>query len=176
MPFWSMPRQPVPSGFGIRVAHPREIEGLGEIEVASEQVFAELRIGPFSDDGESSAERAVIVFVSGDPPVGFASVEVVDGVAHLGQLSVLPSASRRGLGSALVGAVCDWASSQGYEAVTLTTFRDVPWNGPFYTRLGFRTLDALTPGLAAIRSHEKSIGDDAFGRRIAMRKDLGEAT
>jgi len=30
--------------------------------------------------------------------VGFASVEVVDGDAHLGQLSVLPSAARQGRG------------------------------------------------------------------------------
>jgi hypothetical protein len=25
--------------------------------------------------------------------------------------------------------------------VTLSTFRDVAWNGPFYARLGFRALD-----------------------------------
>jgi GNAT superfamily N-acetyltransferase len=174
MPSWSMPMHSPPPGFGIRVAHPGEVEGLREIEVASEQLFAEVGMGPFSDDEESSAERAAMVLVSGDPPVGFASVEVVDGVAHLGQLSVLPSASRQGLGSVLVSAVCDWASSQGYEALTLTTFRDVPWNGPFYARMGFRTLDELTPGLAAIRNHEKAIGDDDFGPRIAMRKDLGQ--
>lgn len=162
-----------PPGLGIRVALTRDLDGLREIEVASEQLFADVGIGPFSQDETSSSERAAIVFVSGDPPVGFASVEVIDGVAHLGQLSVLPSASRQGRGSALVSAVCDWASSQNYEAVTLTTFRDVPWNGPFYVRLGFRTLDDLTPGLAAIRDHEKAIGDDDFGPRIAMRKDLG---
>ena len=168
-----MPMRSPPPGFGIRVARPSEIEGLREIEAASEQLFAEVGIGPFSDQG-SSAEQAVMVFVGGDPPVGFASVEVVDGVAHLGQLSVLPSASRQGLGSALVRAVCDWACAQGYDAVTLTTFRDVPWNGPFYARMGFRTLDELTPGLAAIRDHEKAIGDDDFGPRIAMRKDVGQ--
>jgi GNAT superfamily N-acetyltransferase len=165
-----------PPGLGIRVARTRELEGLREIEVASEQLFAEVGIGPFSQDEEGSTERATIVFVTGDPPVGFASVEVVDGDAHLGQLSVLPSAARQGRGSALVGAVCDWASSQGYPAVTLTTFRDVPWNGPFYARLGFRALDELTPGLAAIRDHETAIGDDDFGPRIAMRKDLAQPT
>jgi len=57
-------------------------------------------------------------------------------------------------------------------AVTLTTFRDVPWNAPFYARLGFRVIEALSPGLQAIRDHERDIGDDAFGSRVAMRIDL----
>jgi hypothetical protein len=54
----------------------------------------------------------------------------------------------------------------------LTTYRDVPWNGPFYARRGFRTISRLGPGLRAIRDHEKAIGDDGFGPRIAMRKNL----
>ena len=58
--------------------------------------------------------------------------------------------------------------------MTLTTFRDVPWNGPFYAGLGFRAVDELTPGLAAVRDHEKAIGDDDFGPRIAMRKELAQ--
>jgi GNAT superfamily N-acetyltransferase len=167
-----MSRQPRSPGHSIRVAHPGAFERLREIEVASDQLFADVGIGPFCDDDEDTLGRAAIVFVTGDPPVGFASVEVVDGVAHLAQLSVLPSESRQGRGSALVNAVCDWASAQGYEAVTLTTFRDVPWNGPYYARMGFRILVELTPGLSAIRNHEKAIGDDEFGPRVAMRRDL----
>jgi GNAT superfamily N-acetyltransferase len=99
-------------------------------------------------------------------------VGIVDAMAHLWQLSVHPSESRRGRGSALVMAVCDWAASQGYAAVTLTTFRDVAWNGPFYARMGFRVLTDLAPGLAAVRANEILIGHDALGPRIAMRKDL----
>jgi len=167
-----MPSEPRSSGYGIRVAHPREFERLREIEAASDQLFADVGIGPFCEDDEDTLGRAAIVFVSGDPPVGFASVEVVDDVAHLGQLSVHPSQSRQGRGSALIDAVCAWASSQGYEAVTLTTFRDVPWNGPYYARRGFRIVEELTPGLSAIRNHEKEIGDDDFGPRVAMRRDL----
>jgi hypothetical protein len=39
----------------------------------------------------------------------------------------------------------------GYPAVTLRTFRDVPWNGPFYLRRGFAVVDsaALSPGHVA---------------------------
>jgi len=158
----------------IRVARPHELGRLRQIEVASDELFAQVGIGPFcEEDEESHLERAAVVLVSGDPAVGFACVEVVDGAAHLWQLSVHPSESRRGRGSALVTAVCEWAASEGYGAVTLTTFRDVPWNGPFYARMGFRVLDDLTPGLLAIRDHERAIGDDDLGPRVAMGRDLG---
>jgi GNAT superfamily N-acetyltransferase len=157
----------------IRLAKPVEFNRLREIEREADQMFEEVGIGPFTDDdAEGHLAQAAVVFVAQDPPVGFASVEIVDGAAHLWQLSVLPSAGRRDLGKDLVAAVCDWARSHGFDAVTLTTFRDVPWNGPYYEGFGFRTLTDLTPGLVAIRENERINGDDDFGPRISMRKDL----
>jgi GNAT superfamily N-acetyltransferase len=157
----------------IRVARPEEYEALRSIEVAADTMFTDVGIGPFQQsDEENHLAKAAVVFASGDPPVGFACVEVVDGVAHLWQLAVHPRAGRCGRGTALVMAVCDWATAEGLPAVTLTTFRDVAWNGPFYKKLGFRELDVLSPGLRAIRDHERAIGDDDLGPRIAMRKDL----
>jgi GNAT superfamily N-acetyltransferase len=157
----------------IRVARPDEYDALRSIEAAADDMFADVGIGPFpqSEDDDHLAQAAV-VFVVGDPADGFACVEVVDGAAHIWQLSVHPRAARRGRGTQLVKSVCDWAAVNGLPAVTLTTFRDVAWNGPFYARLGFRELEDLSPGLAAMREHERIIGDDDFGPRIAMRKDL----
>jgi GNAT superfamily N-acetyltransferase len=157
----------------IRVARPEGYEVLRSIEEAADRMFADVGIGPFpQSEEENHLSKAAVVFASGDPAVGFASVEVVDGAAHIWQLSVHPQAGQRGRGRALVNAVCDWAIAEGLPAVTLTTFRDVPWNGPFYAKLGFRVLGDLSPGLAAMREHERRIGDDDFGPRIAMRKDL----
>ena len=157
----------------IRLATQSDFARLQEIEVESDAIFAAVGIGPFQDDdSERHLSAAAVVFVTGEPPVAFVTVEVLDGLAHIWQLSVLPSLQGRGLGRQLVAAVCNWARARGYPAVTLTTFRDVPWNGPFYKKIGFLELDELTPGLAAIRQHEHDIGDDAFGPRIAMRLDL----
>jgi len=157
----------------IRGARPEEFCRLREIEFECDLMFETVGIGPFTnDDADNHLAQSAVVLVVDDPPVGFGCAEIVDGVAYLWQLAVLPAQGRRGLGTALVASVCDWARTQGLGAVTLTTFRDVPWNGPFYERLGFRALAELTPELTAIRDHERAIGDDDFGPRIAMRKDL----
>jgi GNAT superfamily N-acetyltransferase len=157
----------------IRVADPSEFDLLREIEEAGDATFAEVGIGPFNTvEEDDHLLVAAVVLVAGRPARGFASVDVVDGNAHLWQLSVHPAHGRQGLGRALVEAVFGWASANGYSAVTLTTFRDVPWNAPFYGRLGFRVLDTLPPQLKAIREHERDLGDDDFGPRVAMRKEL----
>ncbi len=96
------------------------------VEEAADTTFADVGIGPFhQSEGENHLAKAAVVFASGDPAVGFACVEVVDGAAHIWQLSVHPQAGRRGRARALVSAVCDWATAGGLPAVTLTTFRDV---------------------------------------------------
>ena len=157
----------------IRVADPSEWDLLRGIEDAADEMFLEAGIGPFNSlEEDDHLASAAVVLVSGKPARGFACVDVVDGVAHLWQLSVHPASGRQGIGRTLVEAACDWASSNGYPAVTLTTFRDVPWNAPFYSRHGFQILDTLPPGLAAIREHEKDLGDDDFGPRVAMRREL----
>lgn len=157
----------------IRPADESEWDLLRRIEATADQLFDDVGIGPFDvTEEDDHFASAAVVLVAGRPAKGFAVVDVVDGAAHLWQLSVDPSAGRRGIGRSLVEAVCDWASSNGYPAVTLTTYRDVPWNGPFYSKLGFRELEHLSPGLEAIREHEREIGDDEYSPRVAMRKDV----
>ncbi len=106
--------------------------------------------------------------------VGFALGERLDDGLHLEELDVLPEHGRQGVGTRLVGAFCDGARGRGLAAVTLCTFRDVPWNAPFYERLGFRILGEgeLTPGLAArVREEEKAGLPREL--RVAMRLVLG---
>jgi GNAT superfamily N-acetyltransferase len=157
----------------IHRALPAEFERLRAVESEADGMFAEVGIGPFDVDGsDDHLARAAVVLVVRTPAAGFASVAIVDGTAHLSQLAVLPAEGRRGLGTALVVAVFEWARAGGFDTVTLTTFRDVPWNAPFYERMGFRPVAEPAPGLAAIREHEKASGYDGFGPRIAMGKDL----
>ena len=105
--------------------------------------------------------------------VGFACASVVDGNAHLDQISVAGAVMGRQVGRALIAAVEDWARSLGYTTLTLTTFRDVEFNGPYYRRRGFADLDesAWGPQLRAIREHEIERGIDV-APRVAMAKAL----
>ena len=109
----------------------------------------------------------------GDLPVGFVRVEPVDGRPHVGQLSVHPDHAGHGLGARLLETAEAWARTAGHEDMTLTTYRDVPWNGPYYARLGWRVLPESShgPGLAAARQHERSLGLDRWPRQ-AMVKHL----
>jgi GNAT superfamily N-acetyltransferase len=166
---------PIPT---IRPATPAEFGTLIEVEEAADTLFTVAGYG--TTPGPASVDQlaaAPLLLVAGDPPVGYARLEFVDGRAHLEGLSVRPSSMRRGIGTALVQAVCDRARAAGHSELTLCTFADVPWNGPFYTQLGFVELTELSPGLRALRAAEQQMGLDAMGRRIVMIKYLdGDAS
>lgn len=61
----------------------------------------------------------------------------------------------------------------GLPALTLVTFRGVPWNAPHYERLGFRELAAaeITPGLAALAAAAAQ-GSRDRSVRVCMRRDI----
>ncbi len=146
------------------------------IEEASDRLLEPFGAWPLpaSCPESKAAERArtAATLVAGRPPVGFARVEVVDGHPHLGQLSVLPEYGRLGIGTSLVAAACDWARRRGHRLITLTTFADIPFNAPFYRRLGFRHLreEEIGPELRQVISDEADL--ERFGRCITMARTL----
>jgi GNAT superfamily N-acetyltransferase len=111
-----------------------------------------------------------MVLVAGDPPVGLCRVEGIDGTAHLEQLSVHPDHGRRGIGRALLRAGCAWAKAHGYDDITLATYRDVPWNGPFYASEGFVERGPVDDFLRAhgLPPEDPVLG--RFGARVLMVK------
>jgi ribosomal protein S18 acetylase RimI-like enzyme len=106
-----------------------------------------------------------------DRPVGFALADEIGGNAHLDELDVCPAHGQRGLGTALVEVVCHWAKASGYRAITLTTLRHIPWNAPWYQRLGFRVLEEheLSAALHQLLQEEIQRGLPA-DQRVAMRR------
>ncbi len=138
-------RRPVDVTPPIRTVRPEELALLPAIEAAADTVFEPLGIGPLPGPGAvEDFAAALVVLVAGDPPVGLCRIDALPGVggatagAHLEQLSVHPDHARHGLGRALLRAGCAWAAAHGYPELTLATYRDVPWNGPFYASEGFR--------------------------------------
>ena len=160
---------PLSHDIGVRPARPAELAALPDVEDRSGSLFTVAGIDlPPDVLTVEELRAAAVVFVAGDPPVGFAMVDVLDGQAYLHQLSVLPSHMRRGLGGALIEATCDWAREHGYRAVTLTTFTDVPWNGAVLPSRGFVELPDPPPELAAVRAAEVAAGLDDVQPRCTM--------
>jgi GNAT superfamily N-acetyltransferase len=155
--------------YNIRLARAGELSTLLDVErFAGARFSANPALADITEDLTPheelhQAQRAGRVWVATGPsgrPIGFAFATIIDGYCHLEELSVLPDFGRRGVGAALVQTVCAYAVSNNWAGVTLTTFSDVPWNAPFYERLGFEIIDTtlLTPGLARAFADEKRRG------------------
>ena len=71
-------------------------------------------------------------------PQGFLSAERHGSDLHIYELSVMQSMQGQGTGRRLIEAAKDYARSNRLGFVTLTTFTNVPWNAPFYSRTGFQ--------------------------------------
>lgn len=159
----------------IRAATEDDLPVLREIELAAGKPFADLGMADVAEDEPPSLavlrefQQAGSAWVYADdsgPPVGYLLAEVVDGNAHIEQVSVDPEYAGRRIGKRLIEHAARWARERNLPALTLTTFTEVPWNGPYYERLGFRYLTAAeeTPGLRSVRAAEAAGGLDRWPR------------
>ncbi|WP_372346432.1 GNAT family N-acetyltransferase [Streptomyces sp. KL116D] len=167
----------------IRDATRPDLPRLQDIETAAGEVFRTLGMDAIADDEPPTVAELtryadaghawVAVDEESGPAIAYLVGEPVDGAFHIEQVTVHPDAARRGVGRALVAYAADCARDRGLAGLTLTTFTDVPWNAPYYERLGFRRLAAaeLTPGLRRIRAAEAAHGLDRWPR-VCMRRDL----
>ncbi|MBM7770261.1 GNAT superfamily N-acetyltransferase [Actinokineospora baliensis] len=162
----------------IRPATPADFERLREIEVLAGAAFRDVGMPEIADDDPPSIEELAEFTADGRAwvaeyhgrVVGYLQAEVVDGYAHIAQVSTDPAVRGRGLGRALVDHLEAWARDRGLEALTLTTFREVPWNAPYYERIGFRPIEP-TPALQTIIDRETLLGLDPT-KRTCMRRDI----
>jgi GNAT superfamily N-acetyltransferase len=166
----------------IRLARPEEAALLVSVErsageryrtIPAYACWSDADLLPAAFHADRIAAGTVWVAEEAGAPVGFATAERLGDVLHIWELDVRLDRQGQGLGRRLVEAVADAARRQGLAAVTLTTFREVPWNAPFYTMLGFVLLEGEAVGatLAAIIDDEVEHGADR-GTRCAMRLPL----
>jgi GNAT superfamily N-acetyltransferase len=168
----------------IRPARDGDLAALPEIERAAAAMFREYGLAelfasmptPLDAYREGLAnERLWVAETPGSRVVGFALAGVVGCNAHLEEIDVHPEFGGRGIGKAMIQTVFSWARASGYRAMTLTTMAHVPWNAPFYERMGFRILGEpeLTPELRGLLEDEFRRGVPRENR-VAMMKQLGQ--
>ena len=171
-------------GVTIRTAEHRDLGHLFDVELAAAELYATVgwahlieftRAHPLSHETAAALmiQRSLFVAEDDGAVVGFAAFTAADGLAHLGEVDVLPSHTRRGIGRALIDRGTTWARDRGFAALTLATFRNVPWNAPFYARLGFREWpeSAWGPGHRMMWQAQAEMGLD-MAERLYMIRDL----
>lgn len=164
----------------VRAAEPADLRHIAPIEDAGGPQFRAyfgdaiepILLSPAIDGRQRADEPGFLLVAVGedDAPIGFVHVLVIEGHAHLEQISVLPELQGRGIGAALTRAAMDTARAEGFDRLSLCTYRDVPWNGPFYRGLGFAEVAEAdyAPYQARLRRTERALGLDVNGVRVVM--------
>ena len=164
----------------IRQPRPDELEALREIERDAGRAFADIGMPEIAVDPPAPIEELEAYRVAGnawvavDPgnrPVAYLLVRPVDGCAHIEQVSVASAHARRGIGAALIDRLAALSAAESIPALTLTAFRDVPWNAPYYGRIGFEVVEPADQGpqlRELVEREATSIPSEA--PRVAMRR------
>jgi GNAT superfamily N-acetyltransferase len=169
------------SGITIRLAVVADAPHLPEVERSAGAAFRALPdLAWIADEpivpGETSLPliAAGTVWVAQDAASGVIG-ELLGGIAgddlHIYELAVAAEFQQRGIGRRLLDTAANAARGRGLKALTLTTFRHVAWNAPFYARYGFAELSdaALDVRLRDILRAEAARG---LPNRCAMRLAL----
>jgi GNAT superfamily N-acetyltransferase len=166
----------------IELAGSEHLAAIPAIELAASAMFPEadlpVEIRYLVTDEEllheaQSESRLWVALTADGSPVGFAMADIVDGGAHLDEMDVMPDFGRQGIGTRLVRTLIAWARSCDYPALTLITFRHLPWNAPFYERMGFVSMATSEIGteLADLLQEEGMAGIDVR-QRVCMKLEL----
>lgn len=160
----------------IRLAQPQDIAQLIAVERSAAQLFHQQPAWRFIADGPVMSSQQHADFIqrqhewlaesAAGEVAGFITVVSQQQDWHIAELSVAANWQRQGLGRRLIAEVAEQARLQGVQRLTLTTFIDVPWNAPYYQRLGFRPIAAerLSASLRHQLAEELSHGFAADSR------------
>lgn len=164
--------------WSLRLARSQDAEAMPSIESAAGKLFQQIEgLAGLAGTHTVPIERLqryirkghCLVAHAGERMAGFLVNEPFRRELHIWEFNVHPDFQKMGIGAGLLRACLIDARNSGFAAVTLTTFRDVPWNAPFYERLGFEEVSALDahPRLAAELANEAEDGLP-IERRCAM--------
>jgi GNAT superfamily N-acetyltransferase len=169
-------------GYAIRLGREADLASLAGVERSASVTYFEA-LGSPSDlpevlppDVIEASHAAGLLWVAADrqdAPVGFLAAQAIDGSLFVKEISVAREHQRVGLGRQLLQVAEDHAREASYGALALITDRFIPFNGPFYEKLGFRevSVERASPGFTTLFAQEIAGGFDPR-RRILMMKPL----
>lgn len=162
----------------IRPMRIADIDTVRAIERASATRFLGTALAAIAEDEPTDARTlearigagdALVSADAADTPIAFVIGRPLGDDFYVEQIDVAPDHGGKRLGAALIAAL----AARG-RALTLSTFRDIPWNAPWYRRLGFIDVrdDALPPLLRDIRAEHIARGLDET-LRVFMHRPAG---
>ncbi len=172
----------LPEGYSITAAEQDDIPALIAVDKAASTLFAPTGLlQPEALEDHVPAHVFEIesqnfnVFVARNQhgwPIGFALIGLRGNGLYLDQVSVHPDYGRKGIGRALMIRVLTEAENRKLPHVSLSTFKSVPWNGPFYASIGIREIphDKLEPYMREIEDAQRSLMD--VSERCFMRRKV----
>ncbi|RFU44906.1 GNAT family N-acetyltransferase [Paraburkholderia sp. DHOC27] len=161
-----------------RFAVPDEAELISAIDYEAAQRFADIGMVGIATARpmdvafvrrKIEAAAIVVALENGIHCVGFVMFARGAEDFYIEELDVLTAWAGRRIGAALIERVAGLARTAQAQRLLLSTFRDVPWNAPYYQRLGFRPIaDAdLDDHLKARRADHIARGIDE-AKRVFM--------
>ena len=150
----------------LRPAEPDDIERLQRLDESARrryQAWPELSFAATvpAIGAERFAAGDTVVAVWDGEPVGFILMQTLDGLLYVANISVASGASGRGVGRRLIATAEERALRLRLPAVTLTTFKAPPWNGPWFRSHGFVVMpeDRIGPGLRSVLTRHATFLD-----------------
>ncbi|EAW10817.1 GNAT family N-acetyltransferase [Aspergillus clavatus NRRL 1] len=171
-----------PAVISTRLARDEDIPIIRDIEVSAAQLFRTVDLAWVAESPPQDAAvlRSMIeahhlwvAVDTQDTPVGFVAVQVLDGMFYIAEIDVEERWQRKGIARRMLEHVEREAREQGFEYMSLTTYRDLAFNGPFYAKLGFVEVDGERAG----GEHVNELGEQGrhghdLSRRCVMWKRL----
>jgi len=166
----------------IRLSKDRDLDYLPDVERSAAQKFI-----PYRKSDNPNLDRVLahdillkahknktlwVAFKNNDP-IGFLAATPVDKNLHIEELSVMFDHQGQGVGKQLIQAIITESHTRKHSQISLTTDALIPWNKPFYERLGFQeiALDDCQTDLSKILIKDKGHSDTPENR-IAMVLEL----
>jgi ribosomal protein S18 acetylase RimI-like enzyme len=153
------------------------------VERSAAEIFRTVNLGSLADDETTVAPSILATMVDSnhllvavnesDQPIGFVGGMDIDGNFHIVEISVAQAVQGKGVGSALMAEMTRQVKEEKFMVMTLTTYRNVAWNGPWYKKMGFQEVTAEEMGKEYLKiwDVESQHGHD-MASRCVMRKSL----
>lgn len=165
----------------IRKARETDIAPLADVERSAAVRFVDVGLGHITGS-TMPTEKLLDMMNHGylwvavserDAPIGFLGGNELDGYFYIAEISVAQIHQGKGVGKALMVKMEDEvvAEKGKFKGLSLTTYRDLDWNGPWYAKQGFVEVAAevIGSGHALVLKEEGEDGHD-LKRRCVMRK------